>query len=109
MSAPLGSFVPRPSQTGDQFQARFALGRPLIVQVVGVDDAVPVAARDGNPATVKSAVIVHVWDLVGGQVSVTEQGMPVQGPPNTVYCNVRWMAGALVDNLSSNTAPRRCR
>jgi hypothetical protein len=95
----MGNFVRKPANTGDQFQARFAVGRPLIVQVVAVDEAVPVAARDGKPATVKCAVSVHVWDLAGGQVSVNEQNMPVHGAPNTVYCNVRWMAGAVADNL----------
>lgn len=99
MSSPMGNFVRKPASTGDQFQARFAVGRPLIVQVVAVDEAVPVAARDGKPATVKTAVSVHVWDLAGGQVSVNEQNMPVHGAPNTVYCNVRWMAGAVADNL----------
>jgi hypothetical protein len=99
MSQPMGNFVRKPANTGDQFQARFAVGRPLIVQVVAVDEAVPVAARDGKPATVKCAVSVHVWDLAGGQVSVNEQNMPVHGAPNTVYCNVRWMAGAVADNL----------
>jgi hypothetical protein len=100
MSAPLGSFVPKPAATGDMFQASAAIGRPLIVQVVGVDDAVPVAARDGKPASVKGAITVHVWDLVGGFIGKdpTTQA-PIQGPPNTVYCNVRWMAVALVDQL----------
>jgi hypothetical protein len=99
MSQPLGNFVPKPAQTGDQFQARFALGRPLLVQVVAVDGARQVAGQNGQPASVKKAITVHVWDLVGGQISVNDQGMPVHGAPNTVYCNVLWMAGAVVDNL----------
>lgn len=100
MSAPLGAFVPKPAVTGDMFQASAVIGRPLIVQVVGVDEAVPVAARDGKPATVKGAITVHVWDLVGGFIGKdpTTQA-PIQGAPNTVYCNVRWMAVALVDQL----------
>lgn len=99
MSQPLGTFVPRPAQTGDQFQARFAVGRPLFVQVVGVDGARQVKDQQTGANIVKKSVTVHVWDLVGGQISVSDQNVPVQGAPNTVYCNVLWMAGAIVDNL----------
>lgn len=99
MSQPMGTFVPKPAQQGDAFQARFAVGRPLIVQVVGVDGARSVTDPNTKQQAIKKAVTVHVWDLLGGQISVNEQNMPVQGAPNTVYCNVSWMAGAVVDNL----------
>lgn len=99
MSQPLGTFTPRPAQTGDQFQARFAIGRPLFVQVVGVDGARQVKDQQTQATVVKKSITVHVWDLVGGQVSVTDSGQPIHGAPNTVYANVLWMAGAIVDNL----------
>lgn len=99
MSQPLGNFVPKPAQTGDQFQARFAIGRPLLVQVVAVDGARSVKDQQSGATVTKKAVTVNVWDLAGGQISVTDNGAPVHGAPNSVYCNVMWMAGALVDNL----------
>lgn len=99
MSQPMGIFVPRPQQTGDRFQPSMGKGRPLIVQVLSVDGARAVAANGAQPATVKKAIFVHVWDLVGGPIAKDEHDNIVSGPPNTVYCDVQWMAGAVCDNL----------
>lgn len=99
MSQPMGTFVPRPQQTGDRFQPSMGKGRPLIVQVLSVDGARAVAANGTQAATVKKAIFVHVWDLVGGPIAKDEHDNIVNGPPNTVYCDVQWMAGAVCDNL----------
>lgn len=107
MSAPLGAFVPKPAQTGEKFQANAALGRPLIVQVVGVDGARQVSGQNGQGTQVKKAVTVHVWDLLGGPIAQdTTTGQIMMGPQNTVYCNVMWMAAAVADQLGEfNGAP----
>lgn len=107
MSAPLGAFVPKPAQTGEKFQANAALGRPLIVQVVGVDGARQVSGQNGQGTQVKKAVTVHVWDLLGGPIAQdTTTGQIMMGPQNTVYCNVMWMAQAVADQLGEfNGAP----
>ena len=99
MTNPMGTFVPKPSQTGDRFQPSQGKNRPLIVQVIGVDGARQVQGQNGQGATVKKAVFVHVWDLVGGPVAKDEHDNIVMGPPNTVYCNVQWLSGAVADNL----------
>lgn len=99
MTSPqLGGFIPRPAQTGEKFQANAAIGRPLIVQVIGADGARQVTGQNGTQ--VKKAVTVHVWDLVGGPIATDQAtGQIMMGPQNTVYCNVMWMAVAVADQL----------
>lgn len=95
-----GTFVPKPKATGDRFQPSMVTGRPLIVQVLSFDGARQVAARAGQAAAVKQSVTVNVWDLVGGPVAKDDTTQQiVNGPPNTVYCNVMWMSTVVAENL----------
>jgi hypothetical protein len=105
MTNPLGSFVPQAPQSGDRFQAKTAVGRPLLVQVTGYDAAKEILNRNTNMREVKGAVYVDVWDFVGGPGDPYNNIPPA--PANSVYVGVMWMAGALVDNLKGyqNAAP----
>lgn len=101
MSAPLGSFTPRPPQAqGDRIQPSMVKGRPIIVEAVALDGAKEVSGQDGNGSQLKKALTVNVWDLLGGPVAKDENDNIIMGAPNTAYVNVMWMAGAVVDDLA---------